>query len=69
MKKITTKTKLREILENKKLFKVLEKYNFPCLSCPLAKFELENLELGQICKIYNIDAKKLIKELNEKIKE
>jgi hybrid cluster-associated redox disulfide protein len=69
MKRITEETKLGEILENKELFEILEKYNFPCLGCPLAKFELENLELGQICKIYNIDAKKLIKELNEKIKE
>jgi hypothetical protein len=66
--KINSQTPLAEILKKPELVKVLEKYKFPCLSCPFAKMEIENLKLGNVCKIYNIDEKRLIKELNEKIK-
>jgi hybrid cluster-associated redox disulfide protein len=68
MEKITKETTLAEILKNPELEKILMKYNFPCLGCPMAKFEIENLKLGQVCEIYGIDAEKLINELNEAIK-
>jgi len=68
MKTINGKTNLAEILKDPKLIKVLEKYNFPCLSCPFAKMEIENLEIKDVCKMYNIDEKRLIKELNKKLK-
>jgi hybrid cluster-associated redox disulfide protein len=68
MEKITKETSLAEILKNPKLEKILMKYNFPCLGCPMAKFEIEKLKLGQVCEIYEIDAEKLINELNEAIK-
>ncbi len=66
--KIDSNTKISEILKRKELVKVLEKYNFPCLSCPFIKEEMENLKLSQVCRMYNIDEKKLIKELNKNLK-
>lgn len=65
---IKEKTKLIEILKNKEGKEILEKYNLPCLSCPFAKMEIEDLELGKVCEIYGIDAKKVIEELNKKLK-
>ncbi len=73
--KITEKTTLAEILKYpeadpiRKKFsngarKILAKHNLPCLSCPMAKFEIENLKIGDVCKMYGIDLEKLLKELN-----
>jgi hypothetical protein len=69
MEKITEKTALAEILKNPKLVEILEKYNFPCLACPFAKMEIENLELGKVCDLYGIEIKKVLKELNEVIRK
>lgn len=65
--KITKKTKLAKIIDDKKVEKILKKYDFPCISCPFARYEMEKLDLGSICEMYNIDAEGLIKELNEKL--
>jgi len=65
--KITKKTKLSKVIDEKKAAKILEKYEFPCISCPFARMEMENLDLGSICEMYEIDANGLIKELNEKL--
>lgn len=65
MVKYDKDTTLKELLEDEKAKEVLIKNNVPCLGCPLAKFEMEHLTLGQICKAYGISLKKLLKELNE----
>jgi len=65
--KITKKTKLSKVIDEKKFAKILEKYEFPCISCPFARMEMENLDLGSICEMYDVDANSLIKELNEKL--
>lgn len=65
--KVTQKTKLSKLIDDKKAQPILEKYDFPCLSCPHARLEMETLELGSICEMYDIDSIKLIKELNEKL--
>ncbi|MDD5098604.1 MAG: hypothetical protein PHD31_02735 [Candidatus Pacebacteria bacterium] len=65
--KITKKTKLAKILDNSKVKKILEKHEFPCVSCPYARYEMEELEIGVVCDKYDIDASKLIKELNSKL--
>lgn len=65
--KITRKTKLSKIIDEKKAAKILEKYEFPCISCPFARMEMESLELGSVCEMYDIDADALIKELNGKM--
>jgi len=64
MSKITEQTTLSEVFRNPKSKEVLEKYNFPCLSCPFARYEVKSLKIGDVCKMYNIDVKKLLKELN-----
>jgi len=69
MPKITKEKTLAEILNLPGAAKILAKYNLPCLSCPFAKMEMENLKIGQVCQMYNIDVKKLLKELNESCKE
>jgi len=68
MSKITEDTTLAEILKYPEAEKVLAKYNLPCLGCPFAKYEMENLKIGQVCKMYDIDIQNLLKELNEKLK-
>ena len=67
--KITKNTALAEILKNPEAEKILVKYNLPCLGCPFAKYEMESLKIGEVCKMYGIDLDKLLRELNEKIKK
>ena len=66
MAKITENTTLAKILALPEAQEILAKYNLPCLTCPFAKVEMEKLEIGQICKMYNLDLENLLKELNEK---
>ncbi|MBZ9569771.1 DUF1858 domain-containing protein [Patescibacteria group bacterium] len=68
MPKITKNTTLAEIFKFPEAKEILAKYNLPCLGCPLAKFEMENLKIGDICKMYSIDLENLLKELNERPK-
>jgi len=65
--KITKKTKLNKIIDNQKIEKILNKYEFPCISCPYARYEMEELEIGKVCDMYGIDSEKLIKEINTKL--
>jgi hypothetical protein len=69
MEKITEKTKLAEILKKPKLVEILEKYDFPCLACPFARMEIENLEIGKVCDLYGIEIGKVLRELNDALKE
>ena len=62
--KIAKNTTLARILEFSGTEKILAKYNLPCLNCPFAKLEMENLKIGEICKMYKIDIENLLKELN-----
>ncbi|HXK32226.1 MAG TPA: hypothetical protein VJ378_02050 [Candidatus Paceibacterota bacterium] len=66
---VTEETILSEILDNSKFKEILARYNFPCLSCPFAQYEVKGLKIGDVCKMYGIDDKKLLKELNEVIKK
>jgi len=65
MKKITKITVLADIMKLPKAKEILGKYNVPCLTCPMAKYEMEKLQVGQICSFYNIDLAKLLKDLNK----
>ena len=67
--KITEDTTLSEILGYSKASKILAKYNLPCLNCPMAVFEAGILKIGEVCRIYNIDLERLLKELNENVKK
>jgi hypothetical protein len=66
--KITSKTKLEKIFSKKPLLNTLAKYGVPCVTCPLAKQEIDKLSLGYVCGIYGINKEELIKELNKKAK-
>jgi len=64
MSKITGETTLAEVLKLSGAEEILAKYNLPCLSCPMAKFEIEKLKIADVCKMYNINIRKLLGELN-----
>ena len=72
MKHINKNTTLEEILKIDGAEEILMKHNLPCLSCPFAALEIRNLKLGQVCKFYGLDEKKIIEEINsflDKVKE
>jgi len=62
---ITKDTILSEIMRDKKSQAVLSKYNLPCLSCPFAKMEMDNLKLGDVCQMYGLDLEGLLTELSK----
>lgn len=64
--KITKKTTLKKILEIKGSEKKLAKHRLPCLHCPMAKYEIEKLEIGKVAEMYNLDLEKILDDLNKK---
>jgi hypothetical protein len=62
-------TTLVEILKKPEDKKILVKYNLPCLICPFANLEMEDLKIGKICEMYKIDIDSLLKDLNEGSKD
>jgi hypothetical protein len=68
MEKIDQNTTLKEILQIEGAQEILMRHNIPCLFCPMASFEIENLKIGDVCRIYGIDSKKLLEELNKFLK-
>lgn len=69
MKKYTSKTKISEITKEEKNLKILKKHRVPCISCPFGPIEMNVLEIGHVSKIYGIDLKPLLNELNGDIKK
>jgi hypothetical protein len=65
--KITENTTIKDILKVKGGEEILGKYRLPCLSCPMASLELTELEIGKVCKMYGLDLKNILKEINELI--
>ena len=65
MKKITKTTTLKEIIEKMGAEEILRKNNVPCVSCPMAAYEIEKLEIGKVAEMYKLDLEKILKELNE----
>jgi hypothetical protein len=61
---ITQKTTLAKIIKKKGADEILAENGVPCLSCPMAKFEIDKLEIGKVCKMYGLNLKKILKELN-----
>lgn len=58
------KTTVEEVLKTGGAAEVLEKHNFPCLHCPMAQYEIGQLQLGEVCRTYGLDLKGILKELN-----
>jgi hypothetical protein len=63
--KVNANTVLQELMGIPEAVEILAKYNVPCLSCPIAAFEIGYLQIGEVAKIYGIDLNALIKDLNE----
>lgn len=61
----TEKTKLGDVYDIKRGQEILAKFAVPCVTCPMARMELDLLNLGQIAEMYDIDLVGLLKELNE----
>jgi hypothetical protein len=68
IKKITENMTLAKILEHSGAKDILAKHNLPCLHCPMAAQEIENLKIGEVAKMYGIDINDLLKDLNKNIK-
>jgi len=64
MAKITSKTTLAKIIEQKNGTKVLIENGVPCLACPMSQFEIDKLKIGEVCKMYGLNEEKILKELN-----
>lgn len=65
MKKITKSTVLAEIMERgQSAGKILAENGVPCMSCPMARFEIDKLKIGDVCKMYGLNLEKILKELN-----
>lgn len=63
--KLTKDSKLKEILELKKGEEILTKHGVPCVSCAMAKFEMEKLKLGEISEIYGLNLDAILEDLNK----
>jgi hypothetical protein len=62
---VTPESTLEEIIKLKGAADILKKHTVPCITCPMMKMEMNILKIGTICKIYGIDCKKLIDDLNK----
>lgn len=58
-------TKLGEILEKQEAAKVLAQNKVPCLGCPMANIEMDQITLAQICEAYGLDYEKIKEDLKE----
>ncbi len=65
MKKINKNSTLKEVLEVKGAEKVLEKFDFPCLHCPMMQSEIKFLKIGEVCESYGIDLGKVLEDLGK----
>ncbi|OGZ79646.1 MAG: hypothetical protein A2528_03270 [Candidatus Staskawiczbacteria bacterium RIFOXYD2_FULL_37_9] len=65
MQKITEKTTLKKILDKTGAEEILAKHGVPCVSCPMAQFEMEKLKIGQVCEMYKLSLKNILKDLNK----
>ena len=66
--KVDEHTKLGKIIKIRGMDKILKKYSVPCVSCPLAKMEIDSLEIGYVCDIYGLKTKELLLEINKTLK-
>ncbi|MBD3263204.1 hypothetical protein GF374_02390 [Candidatus Woesearchaeota archaeon] len=64
-KKFTSESKIIDIIEHPKGAEILSKFNISCPSCPFFLSEAKTLTLGDVCKTYDIDVKKVLAELNK----
>lgn len=64
-KQVTAKTNLEKILQKEGAADILMENGVPCLSCPMSSFEIDKLEIGEVCKAYGLNLPKILKEINK----
>lgn len=62
--KITKDATLDEILKIEGSEEILSKHKVPCLGCSFAQYEMKQLKVGDVCKMYQIDLEDVLKDLN-----
>jgi len=62
--KITEDTLLGDIMKRPNAAKTLSKFRLPCVSCPMAALEMGILKIGDVSRMYGVDLKGLLAELN-----
>lgn len=65
MKKISKDITLEKILDLKSGEKILTKHGVPCVTCPMAKFEISQLKLEDVTNIYGLDLDGILTDLNK----
>ena len=65
LNRITEDTTLSDIPNLPGAGEVPAKYDLPCLYCPMAAYEIGMLKIGEVAKMYGIDIKRLIDDLNK----
>jgi len=63
--KYTANSTLAEILQHPRGVEILAKFGVPCPTCPLFAAEVAKLTIGQVTKMYGLDLKKILAELNK----
>ncbi len=61
----TKESTYQEVIADEKNYEILAKHGVPCVSCPMAKYEMGKLKLGDISEMYGIDLKALLDDLNK----
>lgn len=65
-KPLTLESTLEEILAaNPENQMILNSHHVPCLSCPMMGMEMPMLKLGDIARMYGLDAETILKDLNK----
>lgn len=68
-RKITKNTTLSEVFQYAKAKEILAECDLPCLSCPMARYEMEELTLKLLAERFNINLETLLKSLNKACEE
>ena len=63
--KINAGTTLDKIIDKKGGMEAMAKHGVPCISCPMAQFEIDKLEIGEVCKMYGLNLKGILADLNK----
>ncbi|MGM0439105.1 MAG: DUF1858 domain-containing protein [Patescibacteria group bacterium] len=61
---ITKDSTIEEILKHPKGQEVMAKYQVPCLGCPMASMEMQDLKIEQVAKQYDLDLESILEDLN-----
>ncbi|PIN68215.1 MAG: hypothetical protein COV98_00025 [Candidatus Altarchaeum sp. CG12_big_fil_rev_8_21_14_0_65_33_22] len=61
----TGESTYQEVIAKEESYKILAKHGVPCVTCPMARYEMGKLKLGSISEMYGLDLKALLDDLNK----